>query len=55
MILIGENINIMSQTIGSALRGRDPGPIHELAKEEVAAGIDFLDINLTNPDRFPRD
>ena len=46
MILIGENINIMSQTIGPALKGRDPKPIHELAKAETAAGIDYLDINI---------
>ena len=46
MILIGENINIMSQTIGPALRERNPGPIQELAKAEVASGIDYLDINI---------
>ena len=31
MILIGENLNIMSQTLGPALRGRDPGPVQEMA------------------------
>ncbi|MDP2931445.1 MAG: dihydropteroate synthase [Chloroflexota bacterium] len=46
MILIGENINIMSQTIGPALKGRDPKPIHEMAKAETAAGCDYLDINI---------
>ena len=46
MILIGENINIMSQTIGPALRGRDPKPIQELAKAEADAGVDYLDINI---------
>ncbi len=46
MILIGENLNIMSQTIGPALRGRDPGPIQEMAKAETQAGIDYLDINI---------
>ncbi len=46
MILIGENINIMSQTIGPALRGRDPKPIQELAIAETKAGIDYLDINI---------
>ncbi len=44
MILIGENINIMSKTIGPALRGRDPKPIQELAKAE--AEVDYLDINI---------
>ena len=46
MILIGENINIMSKTIGPALRERDPKPIQELAKAETEAGIDYLDINI---------
>ena len=46
MILVGENINIMSQTIGPALKERNPGPIQELVRAEVAAGIDYLDINI---------
>jgi 5-methyltetrahydrofolate corrinoid/iron sulfur protein methyltransferase len=46
MFLIGENINIMSKTIGPALRQRDPGPIQELAKAEAATDIDYLDINI---------
>lgn len=46
MLLIGENINIMSKTIGSALRERNPKPIQELAKAEAEAGMDYLDINI---------
>ncbi len=46
MILIGENINIMSKTIGPALKERDPKPIQELIKAEVEAGIDYLDLNI---------
>ena len=46
MILIGENINIMSQTIGPALKERNPKPIQELAKAEVEAGVDYLDLNI---------
>lgn len=46
MILIGENINVMSKTIGPALRERDPQPIKELAKAEAEAGIDYLDLNI---------
>jgi len=46
MILIGENINIMSKTIGPALKGRDPKPIQELARAEVEAGVDYLDLNI---------
>ena len=46
MILIGENLNIMSQSIGSALKGREPKPIQDLVKAEVAAGVDLIDINI---------
>jgi len=46
MFLIGENINIMSETIGPAMRGRDPKPIQEMAKAEAEAGIDYLDLNI---------
>jgi len=46
MILIGESINIMSKTIGAALKDKDPKPIQELAKAEAEAGIDYLDLNI---------
>ncbi len=46
MILIGENINIMSKTIGPALKERNPKPIQELAKAEAEAGVDYLDLNI---------
>jgi len=46
MILIGENINIMSQSIGPALKERNPQPVQELAKNETEAGIDYLDLNI---------
>ncbi len=46
MILIGENINVMSQTIGAALKERNPKPIQELAKAEAEAGMDYLDLNI---------
>ena len=46
MILIGESINVMSQTIGPALRKRAPRPIQELARAEVTAGMDYLDLNI---------
>ncbi len=46
MILIGENINMMSKTIGPALKDKDAKPIQELAKAEVAAGIDYIDVNI---------
>jgi len=46
MILIGESINVMSKTIGPALKERNPQPIQELAKAEVEAGVDYLDLNI---------
>jgi len=46
MILIGENINIMSNTTGPAMKGRDPKPIQDFARTETKAGIDYLDINI---------
>jgi 5-methyltetrahydrofolate corrinoid/iron sulfur protein methyltransferase len=46
MILIGENLNIMSTRLGKALKDFDPGPIRERALEEAKAGVDMLDINL---------
>jgi len=46
MILIGENLNIMSKIIGPALKERNPKPIQELAKAEVEAGVDYIDLNI---------
>lgn len=46
MILIAESINIMSRSIGPALRNRDPKPIQDLAKAQVEAGADYLDLNI---------
>ncbi len=46
MILIAESINIMSKTLGPAMRERIPKPIQEMAKAEAEAGADYLDINI---------
>lgn len=46
MILIAESINIMSKTLGPAMRERNPQPIQEMALAEAAAGADYLDINI---------
>jgi len=46
MVLIGENLNIMSQTIGPALKERNPKPIQELAKAEAEADVDYIDLNI---------
>jgi 5-methyltetrahydrofolate corrinoid/iron sulfur protein methyltransferase len=46
MVLVGENLNIISKTIGPALKERNPGPIQELAKAEAEAGVDYIDLNI---------
>jgi len=46
MLLIGENINIVSKTIGPMLKERNPEPIQGLAKAEVEAGMDYIDLNI---------
>ncbi len=46
MILIGENINIMSNIIGPALRERNPKPVQELAKAETETGVDYLNLSI---------
>jgi 5-methyltetrahydrofolate corrinoid/iron sulfur protein methyltransferase len=46
MILIAESINIMSKTLGPAMKERNPGPIQEMARAETEAGADYLDINI---------
>jgi 5-methyltetrahydrofolate corrinoid/iron sulfur protein methyltransferase len=46
MILIGENLNVMSHTLGPALREKNAGPIEEMAKAETEAGVDLIDLNI---------
>jgi len=46
MILVGENINVISKTIGPAMRERNAEPIQKMAKAETEAGIDYLDLNI---------
>ena len=41
---IAESINIMGNRIGKAMKSRDPGPIVQMAHEEVADGGDMLDL-----------
>jgi 5-methyltetrahydrofolate corrinoid/iron sulfur protein methyltransferase len=43
---IAESINIMSKTIGPAIREKEKGPIQKMAEEQLAAGADMLDLNL---------
>lgn len=46
MLFIAENINIMSQTIGPAMRERNKKPIQEMATKLAENGVHYLDLNL---------
>jgi len=46
LILIGENLNVISQTLGPALREKNAAPIEAMAKDETAAGVDLIDLNI---------
>ncbi len=46
MILIGENLNVISQTLGPALREKNAGPIEAMARDETAATVDLIDLNI---------
>jgi 5-methyltetrahydrofolate corrinoid/iron sulfur protein methyltransferase len=46
VVCVGENINIMSKTIGPAIKERQPEPILEMAKHQEKVGIDYLDLNI---------
>ena len=46
MLLIGENLNVISRVIGKAFKEKDPGPIAEEAKRQKEKGMDWIDVNL---------
>lgn len=46
MYLIGENLNIMSKTLGPAMKERNAKPLQEMAIEETKHGMDYIDINI---------
>jgi len=46
VLLIAENMNVMSKKIKTAMAARDPRPIQDLARAETEAGVDYIDINL---------
>lgn len=46
MLAIGEKINVMSKTIGPAMKNREAKPIQELAIAQVEGGANMLDINI---------
>lgn len=46
IVSIAESINIMSKTIGPAMKEKDPKPIQAMAAAEAEAGSNFLDVNI---------
>ncbi|HEX9896405.1 MAG TPA: dihydropteroate synthase [Dehalococcoidales bacterium] len=46
MYLIGENLNVMSKTLGPAMKERNAKPLQEMAIEETKQGMDYIDINI---------
>jgi 5-methyltetrahydrofolate corrinoid/iron sulfur protein methyltransferase len=46
MLLIGERINVITKAQRDAMQNRDPKPIQEIAKAQVEAGANVLDINI---------
>lgn len=46
MLIIGENISVISRAVGDAIRNRDPKPIVEMARAQKEAGAHFVDVNI---------
>jgi len=46
MFVIGERINGMFTDIGDAIVARDPKPVQDMARRQLAAGASALDINV---------
>ena len=46
MFVIGERINGMFTDVKKAIQAQDPAPVQQLAREQVAAGANALDINV---------
>jgi 5-methyltetrahydrofolate--homocysteine methyltransferase len=45
MIIIGELINASRKAIGTAIKDADKAVIQQVAKDQVEAGTDFIDVN----------
>jgi 5-methyltetrahydrofolate--homocysteine methyltransferase len=45
MIIIGELINASRKAIGAAIEAQDAAAIQQVAKDQDAAGADFIDVN----------
>ncbi len=45
MIIIGELINASRKTIAAAIEARDEAAIQQVARDQAAAGADYIDVN----------
>ena len=55
MILIGENIHIISKEISTAIRERNATKIQELAIAQAKAGVNYIDVNLGPARKDPQE
>ncbi len=55
MVLIGESIHIISKHVNDAVKERNPQVIQDLAKQQTAAGADYIDLNLGPAKRDPEE
>lgn len=46
MLVVGENISVMSKVVGDAVKERDAEPLIKMAKEQKEAGADYVDVNI---------
>lgn len=46
MIIIGENIHVISKEVSTAIKERNSAVIQRLAKEQTDAGADYIDLNV---------
>ena len=57
MILIGENIQILSKVVSEALKDRNKEPLQDLAVRQKNSGVDYIDLNVgparKDPDVVP--
>ncbi len=43
---IGENLNVVTKVYGQAMKERNPKPLQEVAVQQAAKGVDFIDVNI---------
>lgn len=55
MVIIGENIHVISKVVNDAIKERTPKPIQDLAIAQAQAGVDYIDLNLGPARRNPEE